>query len=144
MAEMKSVVEDVLARLEADFHENDVYMAFEALSLTTWEKLIAAKEESRARIKALLEKAQRLWRAQGLEDEWTAHEFLKLVKDAMKHREKLGGDSGKYPDNRMIWATYCAAAPESQWALPVIQLYVSHPDGTGDVERGLGAPHQNP
>ena len=38
----------------------------------------------------------------------------------------------------MIWATFCAAAPENQWATPVIQLYVSHPDGTGDVERGLG------
>ena len=61
-----------------------------------------------------------------------------LVKGALQHREKLFCDSGKYPDNRIIWATFCAATPECQWALPVIQLYVSHPDGTGDVERGLG------
>ena len=146
LAEMKSVVGDVLARLEADFHEHDVYMAFEALSLATWERLIAAgKEESRARIHSLLEKARRLWRALGMEENWIARDFLKLVKGVLRYRAALGvttcaatPGSGAYPDNRVVWATYCAATPESQWVLPVVQLYVSHPDGTGDVERGLG------
>ena len=147
MAEMKSVVEDVLARLDADFHDQDVYMAFEALSLATWERYHAAgMEASRARIQGLLQKARRLWRALGMEEQWVARDFVKLVKSALRHRRAAFGvrtcaatpGSSGYPDNRMIWATFCAATPESQWALPVIQLYVSHPDGTGDVERGLG------
>ena len=137
LAEMKSVVGDVLARLAADFHEHDVYMAFEALSLATWKELLSAAE-SEARQEALLAKARRLWRVLGLEGSWTRREFMLLVEGAVQHREKFRDTSGNYSDNRIIWATFCAATPERHWALPVIQLYVSHPDGTGDVERGLG------
>ena len=137
LAEMKSVVEDVLARLSADFHDQDVYMAFEALALSTWRALLAS-DDSDARQAALLRKARRLWRALGLDDDWPSDKFKTLVRGALQHRDCLQGSSADIPDNRITWATFCAATPEAQWALPVIQLYVSHPDGTGDVERGLG------
>ena len=137
LAEMKSVVEDVLSRLAVDFHEHDVYMAFEALSLATWQKLLATTQ-SEARQEGLRAKAQRLWRVLRLDEAWTARGFMRLVRGALQHREGLRSASGAYPDNRVVWSTFCAATPDSKWALPVIQLYVSHPDGTGDVERGLG------
>ena len=137
LAEMKSVVEDVLARLSADFHDQEVYMAFEALSLSTWRALLAS-DDSHARQEALLKKARRLWRAMGLDDDWASDKFKTLVRGALQHRDCLQGSSADTPDNRVTWATFCATTPENQWALPVIQMYVSHPDGTGDVERGLG------
>jgi hypothetical protein len=140
LAEMSSVVEDVLGRLAVDFHEQDVYMAFEALSLATWKELLAATQSksSEERHEGLRIKAQRLWRAVGLEEQWTSRAFMRLVRGALKHREGLRNDRGSYPDNRVAWWTFCAATPDSVWAWPVIQFYVSHPDGTGDVERGLG------
>ena len=137
LAEMKSVVEDALARLAADFHDQEVYMAFEALSLSAWGALLASTQ-SQARQDALLRKARRLWRVLGLVYDWPSDKFMTLVRCALQHRDRLQGNSAETPDNRITWATLCAATPENQWALPVIQLYVSHPDGSGDVERGLG------
>ena len=137
LAEIKSVVEDVLARLSADFHDQEVYMAFEALSLSTWGALLAS-DDSLARQEVLMQKARRLWRALGLGDDWASEKFKTLVRGALQHRDCLQKSSVDTPDNRIVWATFCAATPDAQWALPVIQLYVSHPDGTGDVERGLG------
>lgn len=138
LAEMKSVVEDVLARLSADFHTQDVYMAFEVLSLPTWKKVLASPDSLAATQTHLKEKGARLWRAMGLSGSWNDGKFVQLVRGALQHRELMQDSLGLYPDNRIVWATFCAATPESQWALPVIQMYVSHPDGTGDVERGLG------
>ena len=71
LAEIKSVVEDVLARLSADFHDQEVYMAFEALSLSTWGALLAS-DDSHARQEVLMQKARRLWRALGLGDDWAS------------------------------------------------------------------------
>ena len=138
VGEMKHVVNDVLVRLKVDFHEQDVYMAFEALSLATWQKLLLTATETEAQQNVLVTKARRLWRVLGLNTAWTSDKFKLLVKGALQHREELRSDAGTFPDNRFVWATFCAATPDNLWALPVIQLYVCHPDGTGDVERGLG------
>ena len=72
-------------------------------------------------------------RVLGLDDGWPSNKFKTLVRSALQHQ-----DCAATPDNRIAWATFCATTPETQWVLPVIQMYVSHTDGTGDVERGLG------
>ena len=117
LAEMKSVVEDVLKRLAADFHDQEVYMAFEALSLSAWGALLASGG-SHARQDALLRKARRLWRALGLDDDWASDKFKTLVRGALQHRDRLQGSSAETPDNRITWATFCAATPETNGLYP--------------------------
>lgn len=139
LAEISSVVGDVLARLDADFHTQDLYMCFEALDLDTWRSVLAATQHERGiRSIPLQKKAQRLFDAVGAT--WDVYKFARLVKNVVEFRGRLlRQDSKRDVDNRKVWAHWLATSPEhAGWALPVVQFYVSHPDGTGDVERGLG------
>ena len=135
LAEIKSVVEDVLKRLAADFYEQDLYMSFEALDLHKWQTVLAATQDEKVRCSIpLLRKARRL--CDSLRVTWNPEKFAGVVKKAVQFRRQRlpQGDV----DNRKVWAHLLATSPEHAWMLPVVQFYVSHPDGTGDVERGLG------
>jgi hypothetical protein len=125
----------VLKRLAADFYEQDLYMSFEALDLHKWQTVLAATQDEKVRCSIpLLRKARRLCDSLGVA--WNPEKFAQVVKKAVQFRRQRlpQGDV----DNRNAWAHLLATSFEHAWMLPVVQFYVSHPDGTGDVERGLG------
>ena len=67
-----------------------------------------------------------------------AEKFDRLVKAAVRLRQSLLRPANADVDNRTVWPLLLAKSKDYHWALPVIQFYVAHPDGTSDVERGLG------
>lgn len=138
LAEMRSVVEDTLSRMAADFHTQDLYMTFEVLDVCAWEKVLAATPdpaEQRGRKTVLMRKARRLCDALGVP--FDAEKFARMVKGAVQLRRRLTKTVAGV-DNREVWALLLAQSVDFKWALPIIQFYVAHPDGTGDIERGLG------
>ena len=46
LAEIRSIVEDMLSRLAADFHTRDLYMSVEALELSAWQSVLAATQDA--------------------------------------------------------------------------------------------------
>ena len=139
LAEMRSVVEDTLSRMAADFHSRDLYMSFEALHVSAWESVFAAAQDAakqRSRKSALLLKFRRLCDA--LSVPYDTEKFYRLVKGAVQLRRRLPRPANADVDNRRVWPLLLAKSKNYQWALPLIQFYVAHPDGTSDVERGLG------
>ena len=157
LAAMRTVVEDVLARLNVDFHVNDLYMMFHCMNLDEWhEALTLAASQgspSNSRLFALHRAARRL--CDGLRvQEASEAAWLEVITAVLKHRtairQQMPPHERRTPlDHRVVWA--CAlhgqAAPSSSgsrpygswtWVAPVIQFYISVMDGTGAVERGLG------
>ena len=149
LAEISSVAKDAQDRLAADFHEQDLYMAFEAFHLPAWAGLVGTgpggacaatpggrpgaprPEDRRAKRDALVAKAKRCCNAVAV----VCHgrSFFAAVLAALDFRRRAPPTE----DPRCSWARVCCEE-EHEWLRPVVALYVTHPDGTGDVERGLG------
>ena len=90
LAEMRSVVEDTLSRMAADFHSRDLYMSFEALDVSAWESVFAATQDAakqRSRKSAMLLKFRRL--CDVLSVSCDAEKFDRLVKAAVRLRQSL-------------------------------------------------------
>jgi len=156
LSQIRSATEDLFGRLDADFDDNDLYMALGIFDLTEWAANQSTRasppgdvdpsvqapppsarapppgdDASRARRLALSSKARRLCEALGVDydsTDWTA-----AVRCALAHRKTLG-----FPeDNRRVWA-HIARQVRFAWLSPVIAFYVSMQDGTGNIERDLG------
>jgi hypothetical protein len=150
LAEISSVAKDTLDRLAADFHDQDLYMAFESFHLPSWRPLLAAQApalltappgEVRAatpdnEAAAMEEKRKRLLKkakacCSAVEVIFSERGFVAAVRDALRIQRQTPS-----LDARSVWARVCTG--EHGWLAPVVAFYVTHPDGTGDVERGLG------
>ena len=168
MAEMKSIVGDVMARLDADFATNDLYMCLRAFDLREWSQLLAAgragsvPDVTATTLENLKRKAR--WLCKALQVTWSLDEWLQAVRVALRCRRALTADPDIDPNqlNRMAWATALATPQNSSQIAQVpveesfaaggpssspgcvqvfgvlIRFYLSVLDGTGDVERGLG------
>lgn len=132
LAEIGSVVNDALARLAADFHEQDLYMTLEAFDLDTWAGVLEEADHSRRqeRRAALLRKAARCCTALAVPFSGAGFASAACAAVALRKTQPPG------VDGRHVWAR--VARGEHAWLCAVVAFYVAHPDGTGDVERGLG------
>ena len=159
MSEMKSIVGDVLARMDADFTNNSLYLCFEAFDLTEWARVLrlvhvpGEVEEASIRIAALKRKGRLLCEVLGVE--WSFEKFALAVRAALRELRHVSPTLDKSVHNRVAWAQALAlsegsadqqsaanmeagrAASLQDFEVP-IRFYLSMRDGTGDVERGLG------
>ena len=139
LASQASVVEDCLDRMRADFANQDLYMCFGAMDLRSWQAL---KKGAESDALALREKARRLCEALGATYTWeTWKAALRFLNRQYRRREDAAT-----VDNRVLWAAALRAPPlhhgGSHPLLPfqkVVEVYVALTDGTGSVERSLGA-----
>ena len=136
LSSLASVVDDCLDRMRADFADQDLYLCFGAMDIRSW------KGQKGADALALRDKARRLCEALGAAYTWEDwRQALRFVNVLRRRRE----DSATV-DNRVLWAAALRAPPldhgESHPLLPftkVVEVYVALTDGTGCVERSLGA-----
>jgi hypothetical protein len=147
MAEMKSIVEDGTARLEADFSSDELRTALYAFHLGHW---LQANRESTAQGTAtagllrLRSLARRLCDGIGLE--YVSMDFKLAVQSAAHELRKLEQLLGDQVDNRLAWAKAVAEAhgktTDEAKAIanirPAIDLFLAVNKGTGRVERDLG------
>ena len=158
LAEMRSIVSDVVARLQADFHENDLYMCLGALDLAEWQEAMgdsmpttsvvggeagAGVDKSAVKLALLRRKAKRLCEALGAPfsfESWKKAVGVALETPPAPSPAASSDSADLLPDNRPTWSRVMAesAVLGETGLLPVVQFYLSLSDGTGDVERGLG------
>ena len=155
MAEVKSAVAAMLARLDADFSPNSLYLCFEAFDLVEWEPIVQAGRvvDDTSKLPAVVvqkyrelrRKGRRIFEAMNLE--WDAAQFISAVRAAVACSARVPPNTPKHVRNRAIWAEALAAAQGPNpihgaaallWAEPALRFYWSFRDGTGDVERLLG------
>ena len=151
MASVKSVVRDVVARLDADFTENALYLCMDAFDLDSWEEvlqIVQAKDHSRAaedKVRTLRTRARRFCDTFSIE--WSITSFVAAVRLALTAKGDLPADVPEHLRNRVAWANAFASAQGAEvdhrsTALlglePMLRFYWSFRDGTGDVERHLG------
>jgi hypothetical protein len=157
LAQIKSATVDMFERLDADFDENDLYMALGTFDLAEWAANQSTRasppgdvdpsvqapppiarapppgaDAARARRLALSSKARRLCEALGAPFD-DSRDWNAALQCALAHRKTLGCPE----DNRRVWA-YIARQARFAWLSPVIAFYVSMQDGTGNIERNLG------
>ena len=142
LREIGQIVEDTLKRLHVDFGDNDLYMALEAMHVRAWRGGSTAK-------KLLLQKKTRcLHAALGLPysfESW--REVLRQVERVRLLMVKIKGEDASTIDNRVLWVAALdnatkgkgLAAAELRSLRPLVTFYVAITDGTGNVERMLGA-----
>ena len=127
------VVTDCLARVRADFAPSDLYMAFEVMDMKQWIKISEQKQQS------LRMKARRLCEALAITytwDKWKA--AIRFVETERRRR------TDRDVDNRLVWADAFAAS-QRQNPSPLadfeqlVAFYIGLTDGTGNIERYLGA-----
>ena len=132
LADMGGIAEDAIARAEADFA--GLYMDFIAMNVSAWRKS-RDNPEKHARLRTA---ARRLCTALGVpysSDQWNrVYRFIRRVQDRAGHQ-----------DNRVLWAAALAASQGTDMEAdvaalrPLIAFFVAWTDGTGSVERFLGA-----
>ena len=148
MVQVKGVVRDALARLEADFSPNSLYLCFEVFDLAAWHTIMHSDQNryDSPQSQKLLTKGKILFKALGLE--WKERSFYKAVQIVLGCRSLVTSATPKHVRNRATWAAALAASQghdpicekdELLWAEPALRFYWSYRDGTGDVERLLGS-----
>ena len=124
------VVEETLDRLRADFHERDVYMAFEAMNLQAWTDAATANAETKKN--SLRRKARGLCKV--LQVPWKWHDGFRYVLELAKDKYMKRADK-KVEDCRKAWLEVLPYAGDFA---PVVHFYLAVMDGTGIIERYLG------
>ena len=117
MADMKSIVGDVVARLDADFTENSLYLCFEAFELDEWGdalKLLVPGtgdvDLASLLIIRLRRKGRRIGEAFSIE--WPLELFVHAVRAALREKRDLAPlKLEKRTENRAAWAQALAASP---------------------------------
>ena len=158
-SEMKSVVRDMLGRLDADFSDNSLYICFECFDLESWERAAGDGDDaSWAAIKKRLRtRCGRL--CEVFKVPWSATSWASALNAALCERRLLGASVKPAEVNREAWAraltaslafasqqgvAVAAIGPASRLYVEVskfeqiIRFYLSVRDGTGDVERNFG------
>ena len=138
LREIGQIVEDTLQRLHVDFGDHDLYMAFEAMHVCAW------RGASQAKMILLRQKTRCLHAALGLPYSFEA--WLQALRQVERVRI-LKGDDASTVDNRVLWVAALddatkregLAGAELRSLRPLVTFYVAVTDGTGNVERMLGA-----
>ncbi len=132
---IQQVAQDVIDRLSAEFHKDDLYAAYRLFDLDTWAVLRRSPEVS---VPASMASAgQKICGALGVvfdEEIWE-----RAAREALRVREQmLRRSADKSVDNREAWRALIESGSESEPLVSVVLFYLSTWDGTGQVERGLG------
>ena len=128
------VVQDCLARVRADFAPSDLYLALEVMDMKQWHIGAEAKRAS------LFMKARRL--CESLAITYTQEKWKAAILFVEKERRRRS--DRELVDNRLVWADAFAAS-QRQNPSPLadfeqlVAFYVALTDGTGNIERYLGA-----
>ena len=130
LASIGRVAQDVTDRLNAEFHTDDLYMAYQAFDLESW-------AAGRASTPAMEQAAQKLCRALG-----EAHDrdlWQSAAQKAHRHLVRLSAARASSPDdNRLAWRAALGDTDFPQSVATVVRIYLATWDCTGAVERGLG------
>ena len=132
LADMGGVVEDAVARVEADFA--GLYMDLRALNVSAWVRSQDNPEEQ-ARLRMAARHLCTAFQIPYCSERWDrVCQFIMRVRARTRHK-----------DNRVLWAAALAFSQgkdeEADVATlrPLIAFFVAWTDGTGTVERFLGA-----
>ena len=156
LAAMSSVATDVIERLMAEFHSDDLYMAYSAFDLDRWESALqhdggtAPAPEVALVQEKLAVAARRFCTSVGVP--FCVEAWRVGVRAALDERRRMrarastpGGpeasaanvDEPPQGDNRAAWRAMLDANRTPSLA-PAVRFYLATWDGTGQVERGLG------
>ena len=144
LASIGRVAKDVIERLRAEFHSEDLYLAYQAFDVSVCSKISSAATPD-APLKARLERAGRkLCTALGITHDKVA--WRAATKIAVTHwqhliaqRETTASTSDdSADDNRRAWRAAMEASNFPPSVVPAVRFYLATWDGTGAVERGLG------
>ncbi len=131
------VAGDVIERLLAEFHADDLYSAYMAFDLDAWPAAPAGSKVEQA--------ARRLCTALGVQHDasaWQAAVRSACAERAQRrgHRPRPCFDAGLHSstDNRLAWRVLLDTNRLPQSLLPLVRFYLATWDGTGAIERGLG------
>ena len=138
LASIGGVAQDVIDRLQAEFHDQDLYMAYRAFDLDGWAKVISASapDASRSRLEAAVRK---MGAALGATTDW--HTWRVAARLAINSRGRLNVSASTLDTNfeyRLAWRAAMLAAGFPESLARVVHFYLATWDGTGAVERGLG------
>jgi hypothetical protein len=133
MRQFGEIVDDCLQRLRVDFGRTDLYMCLQVMDARAWLDVSPEKKLS------LRIQARHLCEALGIEFEWQG---WKRALAYVECRRRGRPDAGTV-DNRELWAhayetSRINGGPLASF-LPLVSFFVSVTDGTGNVERFLGA-----
>ena len=132
---IQQVAQDVIDRLSAEFHKDDLYAAYNIFDLSSW--AVLRRSLGSAMASTLTCAGQKLCSALGVlfdEDNWK-----KAACEALQVREQmLRRSADKHVDNREAWRAVLKGDKVSEPLTSVVLFYLSTWDGTGAVERGLG------
>ena len=142
MQEIRSVAQDVLRRMDADFIENSLYLCFEALDLSAWNTVakccragrLAATPVEDAHLaatkKRLGRKAKDLHRIS--EVDFDVNDFLRAVDVARGCMDNLPNTVAEHWRNRVAWADALASAQGPSNAAHK-ERYERHKESKGDA-----------
>ena len=138
IASIGRVAQDVIERLEAEFHEMDLYMAYRTFDLDAWANLVGAST-SDASARRMEEALRKIGTA--LDAATDRHTWRAAAGIALKNRARQRVSASTPDPNlefRMAWraAMHDPGFPEP--LLKAVRFYLATWDGTGAVERGLG------
>ena len=139
LASIRGVAKDVIDRLNAEFHEQDLYMAYRAFDLDAWAKVVSASTPD-ALTKNLKAALGKMGKALEASTDWnTWHGAARL---AIRARTRSTNDVNL--QYRLAWRAAMSASDFPSCLTKVVSFYLATWDGTGAVERGLGrdAAHQ--
>ena len=132
LADMGSIVEDSLGRLEVDFQ--GLYMDLEALNIAAWSSASDAKRVQ------LLRASRHLCEA--VKVPYSVEQWARVIK--FLRRTRRARTDADHLDNRILWAVALATSrggpmeADMEAMRPLISFFVAMTDATGQVERSLG------
>ena len=134
LAAISGVAKDVIDRLKAEFHEQDLYMAYRAFDLDAWATLVSASTPD-ASTKGMEAALKKIGAALEATADWNT--WRRAARVAIRARVGASTPDAN-SEYRLAWR---AAIDDPGFPAPlikVVRFYFATWDGTGAVERGLG------
>ena len=133
---MQQVAQDVIDRLSAEFHKDDLYAAYKIFDLESWAVLRRSPDDE-AMASTLTCAGRKVCSALGVLFDVVS--WKQAACEALQVREQmLRRSADKHVDNRVAWHAVLRSDKVSEPLTSVVLFYLSTWDGTGAVERGLG------
>lgn len=143
LASIGRVAQDTIDRLQAEFRSEDLYLAYQAFGLDTWEVHFSGGVST----PAVVAKRQRLKAAakamcHAFSVPFDMRVWIKAATASLQHRpslESTSRPSSPSLDSRCAWRGALDAGLVPEPLRPLVRFYMATWDGTGTVERGLGS-----
>ena len=135
LASMAGVAQDVIDRLRAEFHEQDLYLAYRAFDSDAWAGVASASTpgEPGRPLEAALRK---IGNALEATTDWNI--WRSAARVAISARRNVSTTDADL-EYRLAWRAAMHASGFPAPMIKVVRFYLATWDGTGAIERGLGA-----